>query len=79
MNVKEILSQCHHWQFDDLSEQLIDVVDAVLFSNAPVDEAQDAINHIAEELDCMIEQATLTPTAQDLACRFGGFECEDCE
>jgi hypothetical protein len=50
-----------------------------VFNNAPVEEAQDAINHIAEELDNLIEQSTLTPTAQELACKFGGFECQDCE
>lgn len=79
MNVKDLLLQCQHWQFNDLTNQLLDVVDAVLFSNAPVEEAQDVINHIAEELECLIEQTTLTPTAQELACKFGGFECEDCE
>lgn len=79
MNVKELLAQSQRWQFDDLSNELIDVIDAVLFDNAPVEEAQDAINHIAEELDNLIEQSTLTPTAQELACKFGGFECQDCE
>lgn len=79
MNVKELLSQSQHWQFDDLTNELLDVVDAVLFNSAPVEEAQDAISHIAEELDCLIDQTTHTPTAQDLACRFGGFECQECE
>lgn len=79
MNVKELLAQSQRWQFDDLSNELLDVIDAVVFNNAPVEEAQDAINHIAEELDSLIEQSTLTPTAQELACKFGGFECQDCE
>jgi hypothetical protein len=55
MNVKELLAQSQRWQFDDLSNELLDVIDAVVFNNAPVEEAQDAINHIAEELDSLIE------------------------
>ena len=79
MTVKELLAQSQRWQFDDLSNELLDVIDAVVFNSAPVEEAQDAINHIAEELDSLIDQTTHTPTAQDLARRFGGFECQDCE
>lgn len=79
MNIKELLQQSQRWHFEDLTDQILDVADAVVFCNAPVSEAQEAICNIADELDCLIEQSKLTPTEQDLACKFGGFECEGCE
>ncbi len=79
MNVKELHSKCVVWEFNDLAEELLDVLDSVIYYNAPVNDAQDAVEHLSYELEELIEQAKHTPTAAELACKFGGFECQDCE
>lgn len=79
MNLKELHSKCVTWQFNGLAEELLDVLDSVIYYNAPVNDAQEAVENISNELDELIDQATHTPTEAELACKFGGFECEDCE
>ena len=67
------------WQFYELADQLLDLAESALYYNAPVSDAQDAIEALASEVDDLIDEAKSTPTEEELACRFGGFECADCE
>lgn len=67
------------WRFYELADQLLDLAESALYHNAPVFDAQDAIEALACEVDDLIDEAKATPTEQELASKFGGFECVECD
>lgn len=79
MSVAEINQTANRWQFYETSDQLLEIMDSVLYYGANVSDARDAVEALRLELEDLIAEAQKTPTADDLACRFGGFECEGCE
>ena len=79
MNIKSVHQKCVQWQFHELADGVLEIAESVIFGGAPLNDAQDALEALSCEVDDLVEEATATPTAEELACRFGGFECPDCD
>lgn len=79
MNIRELHTKCVQWQFHELADGVLEIADSAIYGGAPLHDAQDALETLNNDLDDLIEEATTTPTAEDLACKFGAFECLDCD
>ena len=79
MNLKDLHHRCVQWQFFELADQLLETAESAIYYNAPVGDTQDALEALACEVDDLIDEAKATPTEQELASKFGGFECAECD
>lgn len=87
MSIRELHQLAVSWQFYELAEELLDIMDSVIYYGARPGDAQDAVEAVRIEVEDLIAEARQNyepegyeaPTAESLACRFGGFECEGCE
>lgn len=77
--VRELHQRCVQWQFYGLADELLDVCESAIYYQAPLGDTQDRVEEIALEVEELIEAAKATPTEAELASKFGGFECADCE
>lgn len=79
MSFKELYYKVIEMEMHSLGDELLEVADSVIYLGASPHDAQEAIDHIQDDLDEAIAESKRTITAEELACKFGGFECEECE
>ena len=82
MNTEGLIKKAADHGLHDLSAQIFNAVDSVIFAGAPVSDTADFINEIENEIDSVVDeimaQNTTPPTEEELADKNPYF-CKSCE